>query len=88
MGIKGNVRYLESISEFNISIDGNKIPSVSLNNGIYSTSYVLSALSGGNHTLTVTAKDNYGKIGSQSVSFTVESEASLYQLYSLTMVIL
>jgi membrane peptidoglycan carboxypeptidase len=71
MEIKGVVRYLESISEFSILIDGSPIPSTTLSNGQFSVTYALSGLSIGNHTLTVSAKDNYNKSASKSVSFSV-----------------
>ena len=71
MEIKGIVRYLESISEFTILIDGTAIPSTTLSNGQFSVTHSLSGVSIGNHTLTINAKDNYNKTATKSVSFTV-----------------
>lgn len=70
MEIKGGVRFLESISEFTITIDGIAVPST-LSNGQFSVNYSFSPLSVGNHTLLITAKDNFGKVGTKSVPFSV-----------------
>jgi len=74
ININGTVRFLESIIEFTISVDGNVIPGATLNDGAYSVTYSPSALSVGNHTLTVYAKDNFGKTASKSISFTIEAD--------------
>ena len=71
MEIKGNVRYLESLKEFTVSIDGTSIPSASHTNGQYSFTYSIGTLPLGNHTLTVFAKDKYDKTASKSVIFVV-----------------
>jgi membrane peptidoglycan carboxypeptidase len=71
LSISGSVRFMESISEFDISVNGNKIPGTSLNNGNFSTSYAVSGLTPGNHNLTVYAKDNKGKSSTKSVTFKV-----------------
>jgi len=65
---------LESIIEFTVSVDGNVIPGATLNDGAYSVTYSPSALSVGNHTLTIYAKDNFGKTASKSISFTIEAD--------------
>lgn len=75
--IKGNVRYLESISELSITLDGTKLPTPTLSNGVFSLSYPLTSVSAGTHTIAVVAKDNYGKVGSKSFTITVESDAVL-----------
>ncbi|MDY0096793.1 MAG: penicillin-binding protein [Candidatus Dojkabacteria bacterium] len=72
--IKGEVRYLESISEFTISIDGNVIAGATLNNGKFAVTYSLSTLAVGEHTITVYAKDNYDKSSTKSIKFTVEED--------------
>lgn len=70
MEIKGGVRFLESISEFTITIDSVPV-AATLTNGQFSVSYSFTPASVGNHTLVITAKDNHGKIGTKSVPFTV-----------------
>jgi membrane peptidoglycan carboxypeptidase len=73
MTISGNVRALETISNFSVTIDGSPIPGVSANaDGTYSITYSIpNSMSSGNHTVTVSATDNYGKSDSKSVNFTV-----------------
>lgn len=73
MNITGSTRQLETLAEFTISIDGNSIPGVTWTGSQYSVSKVLSSLTIGNHVLTVTAKDNYGKIATKSITFKVEA---------------
>ncbi len=70
--IEGNVRYLESISQFSVTIDENVLSGASLTDGSFTLSYLLSSLSAGSHSLVVTAKDNYDKTGQATVTFTVE----------------
>ncbi len=72
--IKGEVRYLESISEFTISIDGNVIAGATLNNDKFAVTYSLSTLAVGEHTITIYAKDNYDKSSTKSIKFTVEED--------------
>jgi membrane peptidoglycan carboxypeptidase len=72
MTISGRVRQLETITEFTISIDGVPIPGVTLNAGQFNVTKPLSSVSVGNHVLLVSAKDNYGKIGTKSITFKVE----------------
>lgn len=74
MEIKGNVRYLDSIKEFTVSIDGNPIPSASHTNGQFNINYSIGTLSLGNHTLTIYAKDKYDKSSTKNVVFTVIAE--------------
>lgn len=70
MEIKGSVRFLESVKEFTISIDGNPIPS-SLNNGQFTVTHPVSGLSVGNHTVVITVKDNHDKIATKSIVISV-----------------
>ena len=72
--IKGEVRFLESITEFTISIDGNVIPGATLEDGKFVVTYSLSTLSVGEHILTVYAKDNYEKSSTKSIKFAVEED--------------
>jgi membrane carboxypeptidase/penicillin-binding protein PbpC len=74
MNITGNVRYLESIAEFSMKIDGNNVPGSQLVGDQFNVSQSLSSFSLGTHTLVITAKDNYGKTGSKSITFTVEAD--------------
>ncbi len=74
MNISGNTRQLESLSEFTISIDGTLVPSVTWSGSSFSATKELSSLAIGSHTLTITAKDNYGKIGTKSITFKVEED--------------
>lgn len=72
MNISGTVRFLESITEFSISVDGTALTGVNFVDGTFNYTLSLSSYSVGNHTLVVTVKDNYGKTDSKSVIFTVE----------------
>lgn len=72
--ISGSVRYLESISEFSIKIDGNNISGAQLVGDQFNVSQSLSSFSVGTHTLLITAKDNYEKVGTRSITFTVEAD--------------
>jgi membrane peptidoglycan carboxypeptidase len=72
MEISGSVRYLESIDEFTVQIDTLPISGVSVVNGNFSFSHSLSTLSVGDHTLVVSARDNFGKMDTKSVVFTVQ----------------
>ncbi len=74
MNISGNTRQLESLSEFTISIDGTLVSAITWSGSSFSTTKELSSLAIGNHTLTITAKDNYGKIGTKSITFKVEED--------------
>lgn len=72
LNIRGSVRVMETISQFNSLIDGNPISgSAVASNGSFDFSYNASALSVGNHTLTINVTDNKGKIGTVSVPFGV-----------------
>ena len=84
MIITGNVRVLESVDTFTVSIDGNAISGAVVNaDGTYSVTYSIPvSMSGGNHTVLVSVKDNKGKTGSQSVNFLVTSTTSLIQMKS------
>ncbi|NLZ24335.1 hypothetical protein GX888_01105 [Candidatus Dojkabacteria bacterium] len=66
------MRFLESITEFSISVDGTALTGVNFVDGTFNYTLSLSSYSVGNHTLVVTVKDNYGKTDSKSVIFTVE----------------
>lgn len=70
--ITGNTRQLETLAEFTITFDGSKVAGVTWTGSLYSASFSLSTISAGTHTITVTAKDNYGKIGTKSVTVKVE----------------
>jgi membrane peptidoglycan carboxypeptidase len=71
--ISGNVRFLGSISEFTALIDGNSIPGASMNsNGNFSFNASTSGLAFGNHTLTINARDNRGKLTTKNVTFVVK----------------
>ena len=74
MTISGSTRQLETITEFTISIDGTAVTGVTFSGSNYTVSKNLSTLSLGDHTLTVSAKDNYGKIGTKSITFKVEAD--------------
>lgn len=82
--ITGSVRKLESINEFVVSIDGNPISGASLNaDGTYSIAYVVgNTVSIGSHTLTVYAKDNFGKSDTENVNFQVISAGNQVTLDS------
>ncbi len=74
MNISGSVRQQESLTEFTISIDGVPIEGVSIPKGEFSVTKKLSSFSLKNHTLLITAKDNYGKVGTKSITFKVEAD--------------
>jgi len=76
--ISGQVRYLESISEFTAKFDGEDIFGATLKaDGSFLVNYsVPSDTSLGNHTITVTAKDNYGKTDTKSVTVKVVTSSS------------
>jgi membrane peptidoglycan carboxypeptidase len=67
--ISGQVRYLESISEFTITFDGENVSGASVKaDGTFVVNYfVPENTSLGNRTIVVNAKDNYGKTDSKSV---------------------
>jgi membrane peptidoglycan carboxypeptidase len=72
INISGNTRQLETITEFTITIDGTNVPNVTWSGPSFSASKSLSSVLAGTHIITVTAKDNYGKIGTKSVTVVVE----------------
>jgi membrane peptidoglycan carboxypeptidase len=82
--ISGTVRALESIETFTVSIDGNPISGATLkDDGTYSVTYsVPIGMSVGNHTVLVSARDNYGKTDSASVNFKVISNSSSVSINS------
>ena len=77
--VSGNVRVLESVKTFTVSIDGNPINGTSINgDGTYSFTYAIpGSMSTGTHTLLVSVEDNIGKTGSNSVNFIVTASSSL-----------
>lgn len=74
MEISGVVRYLESISEFQVSFDGVVIPGTTLNaDGTFLVNYFVPYSTViGSHTVTVYTKDNKGKTANKDVAITVE----------------
>ncbi len=74
MNISGSTRQLETLTEFTITIDGTVLSGVTWSGSQFSATKVLSSLTIGNHTLVITAKDNYGKIGSKTINFKVEAD--------------
>ncbi len=72
INITGNTRQLGALSEFTISIDTTNVSGVTWSGSLYSASMSLSKFSAGNHTITVTAKDSFGKVGTKSISIKVE----------------
>ncbi len=72
--ITGSTRQLETLVEFTVTIDGVPIPNVKFEGSQFSVSKKLTGLSLGNHSLLVTAKDNYGKVGTKSITFTIEAD--------------
>lgn len=76
--ISGQVRYLESISEFTITFDGTNVPGASVrSDGTFVVNYFVPATtSRGNRTIVVNAKDNYGKTDTKSVVVRVVDETS------------
>jgi len=73
MTITGNIRVLESVSSFTVSIDGSAISGASVETDkTYSVTYSIPAsMTAGSHTVLVSITDNYGKVDSKSVNFTV-----------------
>lgn len=80
--ISGEVRYLESITEFKVKFDGSDISGASLKaDGKFVVNYFVPAgTSIGNHTIIVSAKDNYGKVDSKSVTVKVVDPVSSISL--------
>ncbi len=76
--ISGQVRYLESISEFKVKFAGEDISGASLkSDGSFVVNYfVPSDTTLGDKVVTVSAKDNHGKIDSKSVTIKIVSESS------------
>lgn len=72
VNITGNTRQLGTLVDFTITIDNTKVQNVTWTGSLYSASMSLSTFSVGNHTITVSAKDNFGKIGTKSISIKVE----------------
>lgn len=68
------IRYLESISEFQVSFDGVVIPGTTLNaDGTFLVNYFVPYSTViGSHTVTVYTKDNKGKTANKDVAITVE----------------
>jgi membrane peptidoglycan carboxypeptidase len=79
MEISGQVRFLQSISEFKVKFDGADIAGASLRaDGSFVVNYfVPNGTTIGNHTITVTAKDNLGKSTSKILTVRVVDAASL-----------
>lgn len=72
LSIKGNVRYLESITSFSVKVDSNDVIGATLDtSGNFDITYNISTLSVSEHTVTITATDNYGKVGTSSAKFTI-----------------
>jgi membrane peptidoglycan carboxypeptidase len=72
INIRGSIRVMESVSQFNALIDGTAITTPAVGaNGAFDFSQSASGLSIGNHTLTLNVTDNKGKVGSVSVPFSV-----------------
>ncbi len=71
--IKGSVAYLESIKEFKVTFDGIEIVGASVNaDGTFVVNYfVPDTTTVGNHTITITAKDNFDKTDTKSVVISV-----------------
>jgi hypothetical protein len=76
--ISGQVRYLESISKFEVKFDGSNISGASIKaDGSFVVNYfVPEGTSLGDHTITVLAEDNYGKTDTENVSIKVVDAAS------------
>jgi penicillin-binding protein 1C len=76
--ISGQVRYLESISEFTVKFGNNSVSGASLKeDGSYVVNYfVPEDTTLGNNTITVSAKDNHGKTDTKSVIVKVENNDS------------
>ncbi len=80
--ISGSVRYLESIVDFKVQFDGSDISGAKLN---ADGSYVVNYFVPGNtapksYSITVYAKDNYGKIDSKTVDVSVIDATSLIKI--------
>ena len=77
MTISGNVRVLESVDTFTVSIDGSPISGASLNaDGTYSVTYSIPVgITPGTHTISLTAVDNYGESDNKSVNISIKSSA-------------
>jgi len=71
--IKGSIAYLESIKEFKVSFDTTEIAGASLNaDGTFVVNYfVPDTTTAGNHTITITATDNYDKIDVETIIISV-----------------
>jgi membrane peptidoglycan carboxypeptidase len=84
MNITGNVRVLESVSTFSVTIDGNPVSGAGINaDKTYSVTYSIPvSMSGGTHTIIVSVKDNKGKTGSASINFVVTTTTSMIQMES------
>ncbi|MDD3474552.1 MAG: transglycosylase domain-containing protein [Candidatus Dojkabacteria bacterium] len=82
MNITGNVRVLESVDTFTVSIDGSPITGAAVNaDGTYSVTYAIPVgMASGSHTVLVYVKDNNGKTDSESVNFSVTSTTSMIQV--------
>lgn len=80
--ISGQVRFLESITEFRVRFDGADIAGASLKaDGTFVVNYsVPSTTTVGNHVVTVIARDNYGLVDSKSVNISVSDPASAISL--------
>ena len=82
MNITGNVRVLESISTFSVTIDSSPVTGAGVNgDGTYSVTYSIPvSMAGGTHTIVVSVKDNKGKTNSKSVNFVVTTTTSMIQM--------
>lgn len=82
--ISGNVRALESVNTFTVSIDGSPISGASLNaDGTYSVTYSIPVgITPGAHTISVSAVDNYGKTDNKSVNISIKSSAVIVTISS------
>ncbi len=80
--ISGVVRYLESISEFKVKFDGSDISGAALKaDGSFVVNYFVPAgTTLGSHTIAISAKDNYGKVDSKSISISVVDSSSAISL--------
>jgi membrane peptidoglycan carboxypeptidase len=76
--ISGQVRYLESISKFEVKFDGSNISGASIKaDGSFVVNYfVPEGTSLGDHTITLLAEDNYGKTDTENVSIKIVDAAS------------
>lgn len=70
--ISGSVYFLDALSEFKATFDGNNISSASQSDGTFSFNYTVpSSTSTGNHIVTISAKDSSGKTTSENVTVSV-----------------